>query len=126
MSELFGQCSFCGQSRIIRVSGEMDQEEANRLVSESCECDGALLARSEAEIMDRIDQLFGPACGQKGFDVQVDMSTRFALRTVALDVLTEKFEEAKIKLPGGDMATFKSVGNVNIEIIREMKRKRTV
>lgn len=68
MAEVFGVCRFCGQSRVIRVSGEMEQEEADRLVSEACDCNGALMARSESEVMNRIDELFGPACSQKGFD----------------------------------------------------------
>lgn len=126
MAEVFGVCQFCGQSRLIRVSGEMQQDEANQLVSEACDCSGALMARSEAEIMDRIDALFGPACSQNGFDTDFDTSRRTALRSIALDVLAEKFEEAKIKLPGGDMATFKAIGGVEVEISREMKRKRTV
>ena len=125
MAEMFGICQFCGQSRMIRVSGGMEQEDANRLVTEGCDCNGALMARSEAEIAERIDSLFGPACSQKGFGTSFDMSARHSLRGIALDVLSEKFDEAKIKLPGGDVATFKAIGGVQVEISREMKRKRT-
>ena len=40
------------------------------------------------------------------------------------DVLDELYDEAKIKLPNGDVATMKLTAGT-LEISREMKRKRT-
>ena len=59
-----------------------------------------------------------------GFEYVCDINQREALAQVAGHVLGELYDEAKIKLPNGDVATMKLTMGT-LEISREMKRKRT-
>ena len=74
--------------------------------------------------MDRVDGLFGPRCREMGFEYVCDISQREALAQVAVHVMDELYNEAKLKLPNGDVATMKLTAGM-LEISREMKRKRT-
>ena len=75
--------------------------------------------------MDRFDMLFGPKCREAGFDYVCGQEQMEALREMEQAVACELFGEIKVKLPGGDMAVIKSIGN-DTQVSREMKRKKTV
>lgn len=124
MNQVMGTCLYCGQSQTIQTSGELSEQEANVLATQRCKCDMALHAQEQSEVMDRIDGLFGPSCGAMGFEYVCDINQREALAQVAEHVLDELYDEAKIKLPNGDVATMKLTAGL-LEISREMKRKRT-
>ena len=124
MNQVMGTCLYCGQSQTIQTSGELDEQEANVLATQRCKCDRALHAQEQSEVMDRVDGLFGPRCREMGFEYVCDVDQREALAQVAVHVLDELYDEAKIKLPNGDVATMKLTAGM-LEISREMKRKRT-
>ena len=124
MAQYTGNCIYCGQGQTIHTSSELEQEQVNMLVSQRCGCAGAMRANNRSEIMDRIDKLFGPDCSVLGFEYVCDISQREALAQVAEHVMDELYDEAKIKLPNGDVATMKLTAGT-LEISREMKRKRT-
>lgn len=54
MEMITGSCLYCGQQQTIRVSGQVDEEQVDRLVTERCMCDGALKARTQEENMSRV------------------------------------------------------------------------
>ena len=124
MNQVIGTCLYCGQSQTIQTSGELDEQEANVLATQRCKCDRALHAQEQSEVMNRVDGLFGPSCGAMGFEYVCDINQREALAQVAEHVLDELYDEAKIKLPNGDVATMMLTAGV-LEISRAMKRKRT-
>lgn len=125
MEMTMGTCMYCGQTRAIKTSGEIDEQQADALVTAGCTCDGALKAATMEETLSRIGQLFGGGCREMGFEYVCDVQQERALREMSDAVLLDQFEEIKAKLPNGDMAVFKKIGGV-VEISREMKRKRTV
>lgn len=125
MEMITGTCMFCGQQQTIRVSGKIDENEANLIVTQKCNCDGALKAKTQEETLSRIQQLFGSGCRDMGFEYVCDGHQLRVLREASDAVLLQHIDEAKIKLPNGDMAAFKLTGGV-VEITREMKRKKTV
>lgn len=124
MNQLMGTCLYCGQSQTIQTSGELDEQEANVLATQRCKCDRALHAQEQSEVMNRVDGLFGPMCRGMGFEYVCDGDQLEALAQVAEHVMDGLYDEAKIKLPNGDVATMKLTGGV-LEFSREMKRKRT-
>ena len=124
MNQYTGVCVYCGQGQTIQTSSELSEQEANVLATQRCKCDRALHAQEQSEVMDRVDGLFGPRCREMGFEYVCDIDQREALAQVAVHVLDELYDEAKIKLPNGDVATMKLTMGM-LEISREMKRKRT-
>lgn len=125
MEMITGTCMFCGQQQTIRVSGKIDENEANLIVTQKCNCDGALKAKTQEETLSRIEQLFGSGSRDMGFEYVCDNYQLRALRDMSIAVLLQYIEEIKAKLPNGDMAIFKLTGDT-VEIAREMKHKRTV
>ena len=76
-------------------------------------------------VMDRIEMLFGPECRKIGFEYVCCEEQLDALRETEAIVGAGGFTEVKAKLPNGDMAVFKLKGE-EVEVSREMKRKKTV
>lgn len=124
MNQVIGSCLYCGQSQTIQTSGELSEHEADALATQRCKCDRALHAQEQSEVADRIDGLFGPRCREMGFEYVCDVAQCEALAQVAVHVMDELYDEAKIKLPNGDVATMKLTAGT-LELSREMKRKRT-
>lgn len=125
MEMITGTCMFCGQQQTIRVSGNIDEKEVDLIVTQRCNCDGALKAKTQEETLSRIEQLFGSGCRNMGFEYVCDNYQMRALMDMSNAVLLQHIEEIKAKLPNGDMAVFKLTGDT-VEISREMKRKKTV
>lgn len=125
MEMITGTCMFCGQQQTIRVSGKIDENEVDQIVTQKCSCDGALKANTQEETLSRIEQLFGSGCRDMGFEYVCDGYQLRVLREASDAVLLQHIDEAKIKLPNGDMAAFKLTVGI-VEITREMKRKKTV
>ena len=54
MEMTMGTCRYCGQTRTIKTSGEIDERQADALVTAGCTCDGALKAATMEETLSRI------------------------------------------------------------------------
>lgn len=125
MVEIMGVCIYCGQQQMLMMSDDCTKEQADVLATNKCKCVGALRAQSANESADRVGRLFGKGCDELGFSVECDVATLHSLRQIAQMVIGGELDEVKAKLPCGDMAVFSNKGS-DIEISREMKRKRTL
>ncbi len=125
METTFGTCMYCGQTMMIKTSGEIDQERADMIAQEHCPCDGAVKARNEDELHDRIRMLFGDDCRRMGFEYVCGEDERKMLRDMSFMMLIDAFEEIKVKLRNGDSVTMKLLGG-EVSITREMKKKKSV
>lgn len=123
MNQVTGTCLYCGQSQTIQTSGELSEHEADVLATQRCKCDRALRAQEQSEVADRIDGLLGSRCREMGFEYVCNVAQCEALAQVAVHVMDELYDEAKIKLPNGDVVTMKLTGTLKLS--RETKRKRT-
>lgn len=125
METTYGTCMYCGQTMMIKTSGEIDQEKADLIAVEHCVCDGAVKARSEDELNDQVRLLFGDDSRRAGFEYVCGEDEMKMLRDMSFMVLIDAFDEIKVKLRNGDVATMKLLGGV-VSISREMKKKKTV
>ncbi len=57
-----GQCTYCGQTRMLEVEDGITKEELNQEATENCNCECAINAResakAEAEAVENIETLF--------------------------------------------------------------------
>ena len=67
MEQMTGTCLFCGQTRLVEAE---DQNEANRIASETCTCDNNL--KRVRQCSDNIEKICGETAKDYGMDIVVE------------------------------------------------------
>lgn len=67
MEQMTGTCLFCGQTRLVEAE---DQNEANRIASETCTCDNNF--KRVRQCSDNIEKICGETAKDYGMDIVVE------------------------------------------------------
>lgn len=87
MNTLEGICIYCGQTQIVIAT---DQEDANRQVTEACDCLGAQTREKKEMLKFRLDLLCRDGAGDNGFTAVSDDVYKI------ITMLGEKVVEGKV------------------------------
>ena len=120
-----GACRYCGQ---LHQTTGVTQEEADRIATQACQCDGA---RKEKRIRDVIrdarekaDDLLGEIGEQEGFIQVENEGVRGLINDAITLVAYGELREASLQIIGRGVVKVKSsgIGGVKIERTRTLKR----
>ena len=120
-----GACRYCGQ---LHQSTGVTQEEADRIATQACQCDGA---RKEKRIRDvirdareRAEDLLGEGGALDGFVTIRDSGVRNLIDDAIELVATFELKEVTMQISGCGAVKVKSsgIGGVKIERTRTLRR----
>ena len=93
---IIGRCKYCGAEQTVIAK---NQEEADRQVTQACDCNGVDLERKKEQLHLILDRLAGELAPEEGFDA-VNPEIYTVIVGVGDAVVEGKFASASIKIDG--------------------------
>lgn len=96
MSTLIGKCKYCGAEQTVIADNQAD---ADRQVTDACNCDGVDIARKKEQLHIICDAIAGELAPDNGFDA-VSPEIYTTILEIGDTVVEGKFAAASIKVDG--------------------------
>lgn len=119
MEAIIGTCKHCKKAEIMAVSGGMSQADADRLMSERCDCPQARFERAQDDIAAQVCDQLGEEAVKYGFSPQNSEICELAIR-IAGDIVLGRLRYAKFTLGCKDSLIIKASGD-GVSVTRAVK-----
>lgn len=118
LKTMTGTCQFCGQTKILRTE---DQEQADRMATESCDCPGGKIAKREKLVSERLDELIGELAPENNWD-PVDPEAYEKILDLAYMIVEGKMESVVIRIDHTNLKVRNSGGKIIVERSKSVKQ----
>jgi len=118
-----GTCEFCGQTQFVSAD---TQAEADRLVTESCNCAGGELARKKKELKERLDELIGEQAPDYGWEPAGTAKAYKAICKIAEVIAEGGIESVGIRIDKTNLKIGNKGGKIIVERSKTVKQSGTI
>lgn len=115
---LTGTCQFCGQTKLLQA---YDQEQADRMATENCDCPGGKIAKREKLVTERLNELIGEEAPDNGWD-PVSREAYDLILELAFLVVEGKMESAAIRIDRTNLKIRNAGGKIIVERAKSVKQ----
>lgn len=96
MQTFEGTCRFCGQIQPVMAESP---EEADSIVTDRCNCDGAIFEKRKACLKENIAEVAGAGCEKYGFN-PLDVEITNLLYAAGVMVMLDKMQQISVSADG--------------------------
>lgn len=113
-----GTCQFCGQTKMVQAA---DQERADQMATEGCDCPGGKIAKREKLITERLSELIGEEAPDNGWDPVAPEAYNIILNAAYM-IVEGKMESIAIRIDRTNLKIRNAGGKIIVERAKSVKQ----